>query len=313
MAIARYGVEPTEILNIISTTLGQQPLGSVWEGQRRFPVVAKLPEAFMETPQSLEELKIKTPSGGYVPLGQLVHFNLTEGLSQVNRANGQRRAVVSLNFAGEDLVGFVRQAQAATAEVLPPGMVTEWGGEFQNYQRAQGRLMIMVPAVMGAILFLLWLNLNRFSWAMGIFLNVPFAAVGGIMALFLRGYPFSISAGVGFLTLFGVAVLNGLVLLAAVGEGERKGGREWREIVREAAESRLRPVMMTALVASLGFLPMALAVGAGAEVQKPLATVVIGGLITSTLLTLFVLPAVLCLLGPSKIAEPDELLLEEQS
>ena len=294
-AASRYGLGPSEILDVISNLLGQQSLSFVLEGERQYPVVATLPDSYRATSGALGSLRIGTPSGSYIPLEAVVNFQTTDGMSQVNRVNGQRRAVISMNFEGEDLVGFVESAQKATAEVLPPGLVTHWGGEFQNYQRAKGRLIILVPIVMGGILFLLWMNLGRFSWAMVIFLNVPFAAVGGIMALGLRGMPFSISAGVGFLTLFGVAVLNGLVLMAALAHEISVGG-EWVEIVRRAATSRLRPVLMTALVAALGFLPMALAHGAGAEVQKPLATVVIGGLLSSTLLTLCLLPSLLSLL-----------------
>lgn len=298
-AASRYGLGPSEILDVISNLLGQKSLSFVLEGERQYPVVAVLPEQYRVTPEALGSLKIGTPSGTYVPLETVVHFQATEGMSQVNRVNGQRRAVISMNFEGSDLVGFVKNAQEVTAEVLPPGVVTHWGGEFQNYQRAKGRLMIMVPLVMAGILFLLWMNLGRFSWALIIFLNVPFAAVGGVLALGVRGMPFSISAGVGFLTLFGVAVLNGLVLMAAVIAEQAQGGA-WVEIVRRAADSRLRPVLMTALVAALGFLPMALATGAGAEVQKPLATVVIGGLLTSTVLTLCLLPSLLSLFPGTK-------------
>ena len=291
-ATARYGIPAGEILEIIALSLGRQPISTVIEGERIFPVVAKLPDSYLQSPESLKTLLIKAPDSGFVPLSSLVNFEITDGLAQVNRVNGQRRATVSMNFEGQDLVGFVNRARAATDEVLPAGYVTEWGGEFENFQRASGRLGVLVPIVMGGILFLLWLDLRRLGPALVIYLNIPFAAVGGIFALVMRGLPFSISAGVGFLTLFGVAVLNGLVLMSAVSK-ESLGSDAWPDILKRAAVSRLRPVLMTALVASLGFLPMALSTGAGAEVQKPLATVVIGGLITSTALTLLVLPSVL--------------------
>ncbi len=294
-AASRYGVPPGEILDIISMLFGQQPLSSVLEGERQFPVVTTVPKQYLATPYDLTSVRMKTPEGAFIPLSSVIRAVTEPGMAQVNRVNGQRRAVVSMNFDGDDLVGFVKSAQQATAEVLPAGVATHWGGEFQNYERAKGRLMILVPTVMFGILFLLWMNLGHASWAAVIFLNVPFAAVGGIIALALRGMPFSISAGVGFLTLFGVAVLNGLVLMAAIEEEAHHGG-SWLETVRRAASSRLRPVLMTAMVASLGFLPMALATGAGAEVQKPLATVVIGGLISSTLLTLCLLPTLLSIL-----------------
>lgn len=294
-AASRHGVSPQEILELIAVLYGQRPLSTVLEGERRFPVVATVPDTYRATPEGLAELGLLTPDGGYIPLDAVTKIQTGTGVAQVNRMNGRRRAVVSVNFEGSDLVGFVHRAQDAVAEVIPAGVSVHWGGEFQNYERAKGRLMILVPSVMAGILFLLWMNLGRASWAAVIFLNVPFAAVGGVMALGVRGMPFSISAGVGFLTLFGVAVLNGLVLMAALKEQARSGG-PWKETVRRAAESRLRPVLMTALVASLGFLPMALSTGAGAEVQKPLATVVIGGLISSTLLTLCLLPTLLCYL-----------------
>lgn len=292
---SRFGLSASEILDVIAKILGQETLSSLSEGERRFPVVATVENVQVSTPEALAALRLKTPEGGYVPLGMVVNVLKRNGVAQVNRVNGQRRAVISMNFEGSDLVGFVRQAQQAVAEVLPAGVLTHWGGEFQNYQRAVGRLAVLVPMVMLSIVCLLWMNLGRLSWALVIFLNIPFAAVGGVIALGLRGMPFSISAGVGFLTLFGVAVLNGLVLMAAVTD-LMKEDRPWLQTIRDAAESRLRPVLMTALVACLGFLPMALATGSGAEVQRPLATVVIGGLFSSTLLTLGILPSLLAFL-----------------
>lgn len=308
VATARYGIPASEILEIIALTLGRQAISTVIEGERIFPVVAKLPESYLQSPESLKNLMIKAPDSGYVPLSALVNFEVVEGVAQVNRVNGQRRATVSMNFDGQDLIGFVKSAQAATQEVLPGGLVTEWGGEFENFERASGRLMILVPLVMLGILFLLWLDMRQVAPAFIIYLNIPFAAVGGIFALALRGLPFSISAGVGFLTLFGVAVLNGLVLMSAVTK-ERTRSRDWHDTLKRAAMSRLRPVLMTALVAALGFLPMALSTGAGAEVQKPLATVVIGGIFTSTILTLLVLPSVMKLfLKPAQRIENGENL-----
>lgn len=291
-ATARFGIPAGEVLDIIEMVLGRRALSSVIEGERIFPVVAKLPDTYLRSPENLKTLLLKAPDSGFVPLSSLVHFQVTEGLAQVNRVNGQRRVTVSMNFEGQDLVGFVKRAQAATDEVLPGGYVTEWGGEFENFQRASGRLIVLVPIVMVGILFLLWLDMRRLSPALVIYLNIPFAAVGGIFALAVRGLPFSISAGVGFLTLFGIAVLNGLVLMSAATK-ESQETEDRHLALRRAAAGRLRPVLMTALVASLGFLPMALSTGAGAEVQKPLATVVIGGLLTSTILTLLVLPSVL--------------------
>jgi cobalt-zinc-cadmium resistance protein CzcA len=301
-ATARYGLPAGEILDLIDLGLGRRALSSVIEGERIFPVVATLPDSYLQSPESLRALRLRTESGGFVPLSAVVEFKMTEGVAQVNRVNGQRRATVSMNYSGDDLIGFVNRARELTSGVLPNGYVTRWGGEFENFQRATERLAVLVPLVMGMILFLLWLDLQNMKQAFVIYLNVPFAAVGGVFALAMRGFPFSISAAVGFLTLFGVAVLNGLVLLSAVNlEGD--GPADWHQVLETAAISRMRPVLMTALVASLGFLPMALSTGAGAEVQKPLATVVIGGLITSTCLTLVVLPVVLKLFCAPKSAQ----------
>ncbi len=301
-ATARYGIPAGDLLDIIALALGRRPLSAVMEGERIFPVVARLPDHYLQSPEQLKTLLVKSSGNGFVPLSSLLNFELSEGVAQVNRVNGQRRATVSMNFEGKDLVGFVKRAQSAVDEVLPPGYVTEWGGEFENYQRASQRLRLLVPIVMAGILFLLWLNMKRLDYALIIFLNVPFAAVGGVFALSLRALPFSISAGVGFLTLFGIAVLNGLVLMSAVTK-QFKSPSDWHLRLKLAAQSRFRPVLMTALVASLGFLPMALSDGAGAEVQRPLATVVIGGLISSTILTLVVLPAVLKLLSKEAKSE----------
>ena len=291
-ATSRYGIPANEILDVIGLGMGRLPLSTVIEGERIFPVVARLPDRYMDSQENLKTLLLKSPTSGYVPMSELLNFEIADGLAQVNRVNGQRRATVGINFEGDDLVGFVKKAQEATKEVLPGGYVTHWGGEFENFERATARLIILVPIVMGGILFLLWLDMRRIAPAIVIYLNIPFAAVGGVFALAMRGLPFSISAGVGFLTLFGVAVLNGLVLMSAV---KKQSGKDqpWNDVLFHAAASRLRPVLMTALVAALGFLPMALSTGAGAEVQKPLATVVIGGLVTSTLLTLLVLPSVM--------------------
>lgn len=291
-ACARLGIPSGEVLEFIARVLGRQELSTVIEGERIFPVVSKLPEQFLKTPENLKTVKLKSSTSGFIPLSSLATFEIVDGVAQVNRVNGQRRATVSMNFQGQDLVGFVSRAQEAVKPILPGGYVTEWGGEFENFQRALSRLKLLVPLVMLGILFFLWLNLKQWKSALVIYLNIPFAAVGGVFALAVRNMPFSISAGVGFLTLFGVAVLNGLVLMSAV-QKESRSDSVWADVLQKAALSRLRPVLMTALVASLGFLPMALSTGAGAEVQQPLATVVIGGLLTSTCLTLLVLPCVM--------------------
>ncbi len=227
-----------------------------------------------------------------IPLGQVANVSLEEGPVLVSRENIQRRIVVQLNVRGRDLGSFIADAQQAiqAGVKLPTGYIVEWGGQFENLQRASARLMIVVPLALFLIFVLLYTSFNSIGPALMIYLNIPLAATGGIIALFLSGLPFSISAGVGFIALFGVAVLNGVVLMSYILQ-MREQGMGAREAALHGAEIRLRPVLMTALVASLGFVPMALSHGAGSEVQRPLATVVIGGLITSTLLTLVVLPA----------------------
>jgi cobalt-zinc-cadmium resistance protein CzcA len=236
---------------------------------------------------------VSDSEGHFIPIGQLADVFEEEGPAQISRENGQRRISVEVNVRGRDLGGFVEEARRTVESKvdLPEGYVVQWGGQFEQLESASRRLMIAVPLALLTIFVLLYLNFGAVRPALLIFLNVPLAATGGILALLLRGMPFSISAGVGFIALFGVAVLNGVVLLTYIAQ-LRDQGRSIRDAVHEGAITRLRPVLMTALVASLGFVPMALSTGAGAEVQRPLATVVIGGLITSTLLTLLVLPAV---------------------
>jgi len=228
-----------------------------------------------------------------IPLSQVADITIEEGPAQISREAISRRITVETNVRGRDLASFVAEAQAAVRDQveLPPGWTLDWGGQFENLQAASERLALLVPLALGLIFILLYTTFGSARLAALIYLNVPLAITGGILALALRGYPFSISAGVGFIALFGIAVLNGVVLVSYVVERRRQGLPAERA-AREGALVRLRPVLMTALVASFGFIPMALATSAGAEVQRPLATVVIGGLITSTLLTLLVLPTV---------------------
>jgi cobalt-zinc-cadmium resistance protein CzcA len=245
------------------------------------------------TVDAIRNLKVGDAEGHFIPIAQLADVFEEEGPAQISRENGQRRVSVELNVRGRDLGSFVADAreQVGRRVQLPEGYSIEWGGQFEQLESASRRLFIAVPLALMTIVVLLYLNFNALTPAALIFLNVPLAATGGILALFLRGLPFSISAGVGFIALFGVAVLNGVVLLTYISQ-LRDQGLSVDEAVREGANTRLRPVLMTALVASLGFVPMALSTGAGAEVQRPLATVVIGGLVTSTALTLLVLPTI---------------------
>lgn len=292
-AAARYGLDAAPVLAAVES-LGGRPVGWVFEGEKRFPLQVRLPESVRDDDAALAGLPVGASGGRLVALGQVASFDTDTGPAQISRERIHRRVTVECNVRGRDLVSFIREARAAIDhEVrLPPGTVLEWGGQFQNYERAKGRLMVVVPLVLLVIFVLLYSAFGAARPALLIYLNVPFAATGGVFALALRGMPFTISAGVGFIALFGVAVMNGVVLVSYIRKIRSERGLEPAQAAREAARVRMRPVLMTALVASLGFVPMALATGAGAEVQRPIATVVIGGLVTSTLLTLLVVPSI---------------------
>lgn len=295
-AIARYGLNVGDILDLVSAAVGGKEAGLVFEGDRRFPIVVRLPEAVRQDIPALENLPVPVPhedgeSGAFVPLKEVATFRLSEGPNQISRENGKRRVVVQANVRERDIGSFVLEAQQKLDQQakLPPGLWLDWGGQFENLVAAQNRLMIVVPACFFLIFMMLFTALGSTKQALLVFSGVPLAISGGILTLFLRDMPFSIPAAVGFIALSGIAVLNGLVMITYINDLVKKG-MQTREAIVEGALTRLRPVLMTALVASLGFVPMALATGTGAEVQKPLATVVIGGLITATLLTLIVLP-----------------------
>lgn len=295
--IARYGINASDVLEVIAT-IGGRPLGVVLEGQKRFVLQARFDSELRSDIEHVRDLRVAAPAsdgGGarLIPLSQIADVTIEDGPAQISRDRISRRINVEANVRGRDIASFVAEAQAAIDEEiqLPPGWTLEWGGQFENLQAATARLLVLVPLALLLIFVLLYSTFNSIRLAVLIFLNVPLAVTGGLVALTLRGYPFSISAGVGFIALFGVAVLNGVVLVSYIVQ-KRQEGLGVDEAVREGALIRLRPVLMTALVAALGFVPMALATSAGAEVQRPLATVVIGGLITSTLLTLLVLPAI---------------------
>jgi cobalt-zinc-cadmium resistance protein CzcA len=290
-AIARHGLNAADVLTTIEA-IGGKVAGQVIEGNRRFALQVRFEEAQRSSVDAIRNLKIGDAEGHFIPLGQLADITEEEGPAQISRENGQRRVSVEMNVRGRDLGSFVNEAKRTlqTKVQLPEGYFFEWGGQFQQLESAGRRLMIAVPLALLTIFVLLYLNFRSAAPAILIFLNVPLAATGGIIALLVRGMPFSISAGVGFIALFGVAVLNGVVLLTYIGQ-LRETTFNVAQAVTEGARTRLRPVLMTALVASLGFIPMAISTGAGAEVQRPLATVVIGGLVTSTLLTLLVLPS----------------------
>jgi cobalt-zinc-cadmium resistance protein CzcA len=295
-AIARLGLNAEDVLDVVET-IGGHTVGTVIEGQRRFAIQVRFDSTVRADLESLRNLPVAlAPSEGapasWVPLGQVADVSITTGPAQISREKLQRKITVEANVRGRDLASAVAEARARVeSEIdLPDGWHIEWGGQFENLQAASSRLALLVPLALLLVFILLYSTFGSASLGALIFLNVPLAITGGILALALRGYPFSISAGVGFIALFGVAVLNGVVLVSNIVQQRRKGIAP-AEAAREAALTRLRPVLMTAMVAALGFVPMALATSSGADVQRPLATVVIGGLITSTLLTLLVLPA----------------------
>jgi heavy metal efflux system protein len=289
--LARLGLNVTHVQDLVATALGGASAGLLYEGDRRAEIVVRLPEAMRTNPDALNALPLPLPQGGFVPLGEVIETELVAGLNQINRENGKRRIVVTANVRGRDLGSFVADIQAAvSAQVeLPPGYWLEYGGTFQQLQSASKRLAIVVPVTLLLIVGLLYMALGSARDAAIIFTGVPLALTGGVLALWLRDIPLSISAGVGFIALSGVAVLNGLVMVSFIRDLITHG-KALDEAIIEGAMTRLRPVLMTALVAGLGFVPMAFNSGVGSEVQRPLATVVIGGILSSTLLTLLVLP-----------------------
>lgn len=290
-ALARYGSSVNHVQEVIEGAIGGRAVGQVIEGQRRFDIMVKLPEANRGSIEAIRNLLIDAPGGAMIPLSQVADIAMEEGPAQVSRENGSRRIVVETNVVGRDIGSFVADAkQAIRAQVdVPSNYFIDWGGQFENQERAMARLMLVVPLSILLIFFLLYTTFNSLKQALLIMLILPLATVGGVLALWMRGLHLSVSAAIGFIALFGIAVLNGIVLVSIINK-LRAEGMATPEAAVEGAVTRLRPVLMTALVASLGFVPMALSTGAGAEIQRPLATVVIGGLATATFLTLYVLP-----------------------
>lgn len=291
-AASRYGISVRSALDAIEA-IGGRNVGEVYEGERRFRLQVRVPVELRGDIDQVKNLPISGASGPLVPLGQIADIRIVDSPASVSREAVRRRTNVEANVRGRDLASFVGEAQARVRDKIdmPAGYVVEWGGQFENLTAASERLALAVPVALGLIFILLYMAFGQLKPALLIYLNVPFAAVGGIFLLAIRGMPFSISAAIGFIALFGIAVLNGVVLLTTV-KKLRAEGKSPLEAAREGAESRLRAVVMTAAVAALGFLPMAISSSAGAEVQRPLATVVIGGLLSATFLTLFVLPTV---------------------
>lgn len=295
---ARYGLNVAEVQDVVATAIGGKEAGTLFQGDRRFDIVVRLPEELRSDLEAFRRLPISLPrsAGGegrtnYIPLGEVASLELAPGPNQISRENGKRRIVVSANVRGRDIGSFVAEAEGKLQQQvkIPSGYWTSWGGQFEQLQSASQRLQIVIPVALLLVFTLLFAMFGNIKDGLLVFSGIPFALTGGIVALWLRGIPLSISAAVGFIALCGVAVLNGLVMIAFI-RGLREEGRNLETAIREGALTRLRPVLMTALVASLGFVPMAIATGTGAEVQRPLATVVIGGILSSTILTLLVLP-----------------------
>jgi cobalt-zinc-cadmium resistance protein CzcA len=277
--------------DVIETAIGGKVATEIFEGERRFAAVVRLPEGFRNHIDAIRHTVVSAPSGAQVTLDDLARIQLDDGPAQISRETGKRRIVVGVNVKDRDLGGFVAELQQKVDQQikLPVGYYLEWGGQFQNMERALGHLTIIIPITIGAIFFLLFLLFSSLRMATLIILVLPFASIGGIVGLFISGEYLSVPASVGFIALWGIAVLNGVVLVSYI-RGLRASGRSVDEAVLEGARMRFRPVMMTATVAMLGLIPFLFATGPGSEVQRPLAIVVIGGLITCTLLTLVVLP-----------------------
>jgi cobalt-zinc-cadmium resistance protein CzcA len=289
--IARHGINVTQIREIITTAIGADAATRVYEGQRRFDLILRFPEQYRDSVDTIGNILLTTAAGALIPLGDIAKVELREGPALISREGLQRRIYVGFNTFGRDIESIVHEAQTKiTRQVpLPTGYRLQWGGSFENMQRAMARLKIVVPLTIGVIFLILFSSFNSLRHAALIILNLPFALIGGIAALWLTGEYLSVPASVGFINLFGVAVLNGIVLVSYINK-LRAEGMAGDEAVVTGCSLRLRPVLMTAVVALLGLLPLALSHGIGSEVQRPLAIVVIGGLVSSTLLTLIVLP-----------------------
>jgi cobalt-zinc-cadmium resistance protein CzcA len=289
-AIARHGISAREVLSVVEA-LGPRTVGEMQEGDRRFPIAVRLDPRYRTDVDAVGDVLVVAANGDRIPLRRLAELRLVEGPATIQREWAKRRIIVQANVRGRDVGSYVAAARAAIDEFvqLPPGYYVRFGGQFEHLERGKRRLFLVVPLSLALIFVLLYFTYGRITDSLRVFTGVPFAAIGGILALWLRDLPFSISAGVGFVALSGVAVLGDMVLVSTIRQ-LRAQGIPMRQAVEQAAERRLRPVLMTGLVASLGFLPMALNTGIGAEVQRPLATVVIGGVLSSTLLTLLVLP-----------------------
>ncbi len=312
-SVAAFGLNVDDVQKVIEAGIGGMESGQVYEGQRRFGIVVRYPEDIRDQLYKVQDVPVHLPNGDFVPLKRVAKIDLQEGPREIQRENGWRRLIVGINIKNIDLGTYVAnlQNEIGVKANMPSGYFIEYGGTFENQRRAMRHLMLVVPLSIFIIIGLLYLNFGSMKYAILILLNLPFALSGGIFLLWLRGMYLSVSASIGFVALFGVAVLNGIVLVDHINELRKEKKGDLKKQIVEGSVDRLRPVLMTALVASLGFIPMAFNTGPGSEVQRPLATVVIGGLITSTLLTLMVLPIVYYWIENANNRKPKSVVITE--
>jgi len=292
-AVARYGINVRDVQDVIELAIGGRSTSTFFEGERRFDITVRyVPEARADV-SAIGTILVATRDGGRVPLSQLACIDVADGASIIARRENRRQVSVRMNIRGRDQGGFVQEAQRrfSSAIQLPQGYHVEWGGQFENLSRARHRLLIVLPITIGIIFGLLFFTFGSAGWAGLVLLNVPFSLVGGIVALYLRGINLSVSAAVGFISLFGVAVMSGVLMVSEINTRRAEQGSSIRDAVVQGALAQMRPVLMMIAVALLGMLPAALATGVGSDVQRPLATVVVGGLLSTLVLTLFALPA----------------------
>jgi cobalt-zinc-cadmium resistance protein CzcA len=299
--IARYGINIEDIQAIVETAVGGKTVTELYEGEKYFDVQLRFPEDHRNSPEAIGTIFIESPSGARIPLSQLAEILTAEGPVQISRESGERRIGVECNIAGRDMGRFVAEAQRMIRKnvKLPPGYYLTYGGQFEHQQRAMRRLGVIVPITIGLIFLLLFLTFDSLRLAALVVLNLPFALIGGVLSLYISGLYLSVPASVGFIALFGIAVLNGIVLVSYIIQ-MREEGRPMREAILLGCENRLRPVLMTATITILSLIPLLFASGPGSEIQRPLAVVVVGGLLTSTILTLLILPALYSWFAPDR-------------
>jgi cobalt-zinc-cadmium resistance protein CzcA len=299
--IARHGINIEDIQTIVETAVGGKTVTKLYEGEKYFDVQLRYPENHRNSPEAIGTIFVESPHGARIPLAQLAEISTAEGPVQISRESGGRRIGVECNIAGRDMGGFVAEAQRMIRKnvKLPPGYYLTFGGQFEHQQRAMRRLGLIVPLTIGLIFLLLFLTFDSLRLAALVVLNLPFALIGGVLSLFISGLYLSVPASIGFIALFGIAVLNGIVLVSYITQ-MRDEGKQIREAILVGCENRLRPVLMTATITILSLIPLLFARGPGSEIQRPLAVVVVGGLVTSTLLTLLILPALYSWFAPNK-------------